>query len=101
NYPFAPQGEYGIAWAYRQAFSRARRFIYLENQYLWAPAVLNELIAALRRVDDPGFRIVLLLPAHPNIGKRDTDRHLEQLLEADGGQGRVRIFSLYTSRADE
>jgi phosphatidylserine/phosphatidylglycerophosphate/cardiolipin synthase-like enzyme len=101
NYPFAPEGEYGIAWAYRQALLRARHFIYLENQYLWAPAVVNELIAALRRVDDPDFRIVLLLPAHPNIGKRDTDRHLEQLLEADGGQGRVRIFSLYTSRADE
>jgi len=100
NYPFAPQGEYGIAWAYRQAFSRARSFIYLENQYLWAPAVVNELIAALRRVDHPDFRIVLLLPARPNIGKRDTDLHVRQLLDADDGRGRVQIYTLYAVRPD-
>ncbi|MGH2343864.1 MAG: phospholipase D-like domain-containing protein, partial [Chloroflexota bacterium] len=101
NYPFAPQGEYGIAWAYQQALSRARSFIYLENQYLWAPAVVNELIAALRRVDDPDFRIVLVLPAKPNIGKRDTDLHLRELIEADGERGRVHVFTLYTARAEE
>ena len=101
NYPFAPRGEYGIAWAYRQALGQARRFIYLENQYLWSPAVVNELIAALRRNDDPTFRIVLVLPAKPNIGKRDTDLHVRQLLEADGDRGRVLIFTLYTARAEE
>src|SRR6185437_14536446 len=101
NYPFAPHGEYGIAWAYRQALRRARQFIYLENQYLWSPAVVNELIASLHRAADPDFRIVLVLPAKPNIGKRDTDLHLRQLLDADGGRGRVRIFTLYTSRAED
>jgi phosphatidylserine/phosphatidylglycerophosphate/cardiolipin synthase-like enzyme len=34
NYSFAPQGEFGIAWAYRRAISKAKRFIYIENQYL-------------------------------------------------------------------
>ena len=101
NYPFAPHGEYGIAWAYRQALRRARQFIYLENQYLWSPAVVNELIASLHRAADPDFRIVLVLPAKPNIGKRDTDLHLRQLLDADDGRGRVRIFTLYTSRAED
>lgn len=101
NYPFAPAGEFGIAWAYRQALGHAKHFIYLENQYLWSPAVVNELIVALRRVEDPDFRIVLVLPARPNIGKRDTDIHLRQLLDADGGRGRVHAFTLYTARADE
>lgn len=101
TYPFAPQGEWGIAWAYQHAFANATRFIYLENQYLWSPAIVNELIVALRRVDDPTFRIVLVLPAKPNIGKRDTDLHLRQLLDADQGRGRVRLFTLYTRRSDQ
>jgi phosphatidylserine/phosphatidylglycerophosphate/cardiolipin synthase-like enzyme len=100
TYPFAPQGEFGIAWAYQHAFANAARFIYLENQYLWSPAIVNELIAALRRVQDPTFRIALVLPAKPNIGKRDTDLHLRQLIDADEGRGRVRLFTLYTRRAD-
>ena len=96
-YPFAPHGEYGIAWAYQQAFRQAKRFIYLENQYLWSPAVVDELTATLRRVEDPDFRLVLVLPARPNIGKKDTDVHVRQLLEAEGDRGRVLVFSLYTA----
>jgi phosphatidylserine/phosphatidylglycerophosphate/cardiolipin synthase-like enzyme len=101
DYPFSPKGEFGIAWAYRQAFRAARSFIYIENQYLWSPAVANELIAALKRVDDPDFRIVLVLPARPNIGKGDTDTHIEALRDADKGRGRVQVFSLYTSALEE
>ena len=37
-YPFAPEGERSIARAYLKAFSRARRLIYLEDQYLWSLA---------------------------------------------------------------
>jgi phosphatidylserine/phosphatidylglycerophosphate/cardiolipin synthase-like enzyme len=101
DYPFSPKGEFGIAWAYQQAFRAARSFIYIENQYLWSPAVANELIAALKRVDDPDFRIVLVLPARPNIGKDDTDVHVETLRDADKGRGRVQVFSLYTSTLEE
>ncbi len=97
HYPFAPQGEFGVAWAYQHGLRQARHFIYLENQYLWSPAVVGELIAALRRVDDPAFRIVLVLPAQPNVGKRDTDLHVGQLLAADDGRGRVHVFTLYTT----
>src|SRR5207245_1731159 len=42
-----------------------------------------------------------VLPARPNIGKRDTDLHVRALREADGGRGRVHIFSLYTAAPDE
>jgi phosphatidylserine/phosphatidylglycerophosphate/cardiolipin synthase-like enzyme len=101
DYPFAPKGEFGIAWAYRQAFRAARSFIYIENQYLWSPAVAKELIAALQRIDDPDFRIVLVLPARPNIGKDASDTHIELLRSADQGRGRVQAFSLYTSAPEE
>ena len=36
RYPFAPHGERSIAHAYRRAFTRARRLVYLEDQYLWS-----------------------------------------------------------------
>ncbi len=39
RYPFAPLGERSIAHAYRKVFDRARRLIYIEDQYLWAPFV--------------------------------------------------------------
>src|SRR6185295_4075546 len=36
RYPFAPNGERSIARAYAKAFRRARRLIYIEDQYLWS-----------------------------------------------------------------
>jgi len=96
DYPFARQGVFGIAYAYRRAIARAERFIYLENQYLWSPEVTDALCDALRR----GVRVVMVLPAHPNIGKGDTDRHVEELLRADAGRGAFRPYTLYTSCRD-
>jgi phosphatidylserine/phosphatidylglycerophosphate/cardiolipin synthase-like enzyme len=100
-YEFAPKGEFGIAWAYQQGIRNARQFIYLENQYLWSPAVVDELIAALEREQDPDFRIVMVLPARPNIGKPDTDVYVRKLRETGAGRGRVHFFSLYTGGPDE
>ena len=36
--PFAPEGERSIARAYLKVFQRARRLIYVEDQYLWSGA---------------------------------------------------------------
>jgi hypothetical protein len=49
RYPFAPLGERSIANAYRKAFARARRLIYIEDQYLWAPFVADLLASAMRK----------------------------------------------------
>ena len=46
-YPFAPEGERSIARAYLKAFSRARRLVYLEDQYLWSLAATEALRDAL------------------------------------------------------
>jgi phosphatidylserine/phosphatidylglycerophosphate/cardiolipin synthase-like enzyme len=96
-YPFAACGIYGIAHAYTRAIARAERFIYLENQYLWSPEITDALCAAIQR----GVHVVIVLPAHPNIGKADTDRHVERLLRAAGGAhsvgGSFRAYTLYTS----
>ena len=36
GYPFAPDGELSVARGYRKALARARRLVYVEDQYLWS-----------------------------------------------------------------
>lgn len=96
TYRFARRGEFGIAHAYRDAIARARRFIYLENQYLWAPEIIEELAEAMERNRDGRFRIVVVLPARADFGKYDNDRQVDYLREADGGRGMFHAFSLYS-----
>ena len=64
RYPFAPVGERSIAYAYRKVFARARRLIYIEDQYLWAPFVADLLAAALR--ENPDLHIVAVVPRFPD-----------------------------------
>jgi phosphatidylserine/phosphatidylglycerophosphate/cardiolipin synthase-like enzyme len=98
SYPFAPTGERSIARAYLKAFRRARRLIYIEDQYLWSSDVAHALGQALR--DRPRLRIAVVVPRYPDedgwltgppnrIGQVDTVRHLRQA----GGQ-RFAIYNL-------
>jgi len=97
TYRFAPHSEFGIYHAYIHAIRRARRFIYLENQYLWSPDIVDALIAAMNRQHTDPFRIVIVLPAQANDGKWDNDRHVERLRDVDDGRGIVSVYSLYAS----
>jgi phosphatidylserine/phosphatidylglycerophosphate/cardiolipin synthase-like enzyme len=62
--PFAPNGERSIARAYLKALWRARRLIYLEDQYLWSEDVAQALADALRR--SPELRLVAVVPRYPD-----------------------------------
>ncbi len=95
TYPFAPRGEFGIWHAYLAALRGARRLIYLENQYLWSPHIMEVLLAALREPPTPAFRIVLVLPAQAADGKFDNDRHVARLRAADAGRGLVAVYCPY------
>ena len=64
RYPFAPLGERSIAHAYRKVFERARRLIYIEDQYLWAPFVADLLADALRR--NPALHVIAIVPRYPD-----------------------------------
>ncbi len=64
RYPFAPLGERSIAYAYRKAFARARRLIYIEDQYLWAPFVAKLLASALR--GNPDLHVIAVVPRYPD-----------------------------------
>jgi phosphatidylserine/phosphatidylglycerophosphate/cardiolipin synthase-like enzyme len=62
-YPFAPEGERSIARAYSRAFARARRLIYIEDQYFWSDVVAATLAEALRR--EPELQVIAVVPRYP------------------------------------
>jgi phosphatidylserine/phosphatidylglycerophosphate/cardiolipin synthase-like enzyme len=119
TYRFAPAGIFGIAQVYTLAARRARRFIYLESQYLWLEgfsgidmwrlgwqshqmrALLSELAAAVKR----GVTLALVLPDHPNVGRVYTDDSIAWLLRQAPDavrDGRLRFFTLGCStKADD
>lgn len=67
-YPFAPHGERSIARAYSRAFARARRLIYIEDQYFWSDAVAATLAEALRR--EPQLVVIAVVPRYPEEDDR-------------------------------
>lgn len=62
-YPFAPHGERSIAHGYEHAFARARRLVYVEDQYFWSDVVVRALADALRR--EPGLQVIAVVPRYP------------------------------------
>ena len=82
-YDFAPRGEFRILEAYRRALRSARRLIYIENQFLWSPHIVEILAEKLRHPPDERFRLLVLLPAKPNNGADSTRGQLGVLADAD------------------
>ena len=97
-FPFAPDGERSIARAYLKAFARARRLVYVEDQYLWSRAACDVLADRLRA--EPGLHLVAVVPRYPDRDGRVSgppsrigqQRALERLRAAGGS--RVDVFDL-------
>ena len=100
RYPFAPLGERTIDYAYRKVLKRARRLIYLEDQYLWAPFVADLLADALR--DNPELHVIAVVPRYPDkkgaarwpslVGRREAIRVCRS-----GGGDRFGIYDVESS----
>jgi phosphatidylserine/phosphatidylglycerophosphate/cardiolipin synthase-like enzyme len=60
GYPFAPEGERSVARGFRKAIARARRLIYIEDQFLWSIDVARVFAAAL--VANPSLHLIALVP---------------------------------------
>ena len=99
-YGSVPRGSFRILEAYVRALRSAQRFIYLENQFLWAPEIVTVLAEKLAHPPSDDFRLVVLLPARPNSGKDDTLGQLAVLAEADDGRGRFLACSIYSRDAE-
>jgi phosphatidylserine/phosphatidylglycerophosphate/cardiolipin synthase-like enzyme len=98
HYPFAPNGERSIARAYLKAFRRARRLVYLEDQYLWSMHAAEALADALERHRD--LRLVAVVPRYPDRDGRATGaanrigrEYSVEMLRRAGGD-RVAIYDL-------
>jgi phosphatidylserine/phosphatidylglycerophosphate/cardiolipin synthase-like enzyme len=94
-YPALPRGDFRILEAYLAALRSAERLIYLENQFLWSPEIVDVLVDKLRCPPTPDFRLVVLLPSRPNDGADDTRGQLGVLLDADDGHGRLVPSTIY------
>ena len=88
-YEAVPAGEFRILESYVRAIRGAQRFVYLENQFLWSPEIVDLLADKLRRPPCDEFRIVVLLPSKANNGHDDTMGQLGQLVGADDDAGRL------------
>lgn len=96
--PYAPRGERSVARAYAKVLSRARRLIYVEDQYLWSPEVARPFAAALR--DNPDLRVIVVVPAYPDQDSRfsgppqDVGRNQALAMLHKAGGDRLAVYSL-------
>jgi phosphatidylserine/phosphatidylglycerophosphate/cardiolipin synthase-like enzyme len=82
-YDFLPRGEFSILAAYRAALAGAEHLVYLENQFLWAPEVVDILEDKLLHPPSADFRLIVLLPNRPSSGRDTTLGQLSRLVQAD------------------
>ncbi len=85
SYPFAPNGERSIARGYVKVWRRARRLIYIEDQYLWSTQVARLLSDALERA--PDLHIVAVVPRYP-----DQDGRFSLAPNLVGREEALRLF---------
>jgi phosphatidylserine/phosphatidylglycerophosphate/cardiolipin synthase-like enzyme len=99
-YPFAELGERSVARAYAKAFTRARRLIYVEDQYFWSEEVASIYAKALR--SSPDLRVIVVVPRHPDRNGivSGAPHRIGQLgvieLLNDAGGDRVALYDLET-----
>ncbi len=68
KYGFAPHGERTVARGYTKAVQRARRLVYLEDQYLWSAEVAKLFADALNA--NPDLHLIAVVPRHPDVDGR-------------------------------
>ena len=93
-YDHVPHGDFRILESYLGAVRSAQHLIYLENQFLWLPEIVDELAAKLRDPPSDDFRLVILLPRRANNGQDDTRGQLGLLVAADDGNDRLLAATL-------
>ena len=117
TYAFAPSGIATIKDLYLHALAQAQRFIYIENQYLWPEVFLgldrlswgersNEIMDVLEAIGQAlarGVHVAIVLPDHPNCGRRFTDGGIDFLRQytRSSGAGRLSAFTLGNAEEDE
>ena len=65
DYPFAEGGERSVARGYTKAVERARRLIYVEDQYLWGRHIARTFSRALEQHSD--LLVIGVVPMYPDL----------------------------------
>jgi phosphatidylserine/phosphatidylglycerophosphate/cardiolipin synthase-like enzyme len=94
-YDWLPKGDYRILEAYIRALRSAEHLVYIENQFLWSPEVIEVLADKIRNPPSEDFRVLALLPVHPNNGADVTRGMAAELAAVDDGGGRFLACSIY------
>jgi len=95
TYRALPRGDYSILASYIGALRSAERLVYLENQFLWSPEVVQVLIDKLKDPPSDDFRVVVLLPARANDGADVSRGQIAALIHADDGAERFLACTVY------
>jgi phosphatidylserine/phosphatidylglycerophosphate/cardiolipin synthase-like enzyme len=97
-YRFAPDGERSVARGYTKAVRRARRLVYLEDQYMWSAEVAQLFADAL--TEQPDLHLVVVVPRVPDQDGAFAERPQYvgrwQAIEMceRAGRGRVHVFDV-------
>jgi phosphatidylserine/phosphatidylglycerophosphate/cardiolipin synthase-like enzyme len=98
GYPFAPHGEHSVARGFQKAMRRARRLVYIEDQFLWSTEVAKTFADALQA--NPSLHLVVVLPRYFDQARAITLRPnqvgREQAVSVllDAGGDRVAIYDI-------
>jgi phosphatidylserine/phosphatidylglycerophosphate/cardiolipin synthase-like enzyme len=98
GYPFAPEGERSVARGFRKAIGRARRLIYLEDQFLWSTEVARTFAAAL--VASPSLHLIAVVPRYFDqagtltLRPNQVGRELAVQVLLDAAADRVAIYDI-------
>jgi phosphatidylserine/phosphatidylglycerophosphate/cardiolipin synthase-like enzyme len=95
TYRAVRRGDYSILGSYMGALRSAERLVYLENQFLWSPEIVEVLIDKLRDPPSDDFRVVALLPARANDGADVSRGQIAALIHADDEAGRFLACTVY------
>jgi phosphatidylserine/phosphatidylglycerophosphate/cardiolipin synthase-like enzyme len=97
-YEFAPNGERSVARGYSKAIRRARRLVYLEDQYMWSADIARMFAEAL--AEHPLLHLVVVVPRVPDQDGAFAERpqyvgrwQAIQLCREAGGD-RVHVFDI-------
>lgn len=99
-YDSLPHGDFAILESYLRALRSARELVYLENQFLWSPEIVDVLAGLLREPPTDTFRVVVVLPRRANNGQDDTRGQLGRLVAADDGNDRFLAATVRSRSGD-
>lgn len=95
TYKALRRGDYSILASYVGALRSAQQLVYLENQFLWSPEIVDVLTDKLRDPPSDDFRVVVLLPARANDGADVSRGQVAALIHADDGNERFLACTVY------